>query len=69
MIPEDDFPTVKEMARKYAEAKVEIERLRAALLDALEDVEHWGAYASEYFQEKWNLAGDIARIREAAGLT
>lgn len=38
------------------------EELLEALRWAREDVEHWGAYASEYFQEKWDLAGDLARI-------
>ena len=36
--------------------------LLAALKDARSDVESWGAYASEYFKEKWDLAGDLARI-------
>ena len=43
-----------------------IERLRAALIDAADSVEDWGAYAAEYFQEKWDLKGDIAAIRAAA---
>ena len=48
------------------EARAEIERLRAALIDAADSVEDWGAYAAEYFQEKWDLKGDIAAIRAAA---
>jgi hypothetical protein len=43
----------------------EVERLREALKEAREDVASWGAYASDYFQEKWNLAGDLARIDAA----
>ena len=38
-------------------------RLRAALQDAIDSVESWGAYASPYFQEKWDLAGDIKRLQ------
>ena len=40
----------------------EIERLRAALVEARDDV---GRYASPYFQEKWDLEGNIARIDAA----
>jgi hypothetical protein len=35
--------------------------LLAALKEAREDVSSWGAYASEYFRDKWDLAGDLAR--------
>lgn len=31
--------------------------------DAVETVQHWGAYAGEYFQQKHNLAGDIERLK------
>lgn len=37
----------------------------AALKDARECVEAWAAYASEYFREKHDLAGDLARIDAA----
>ena len=40
----------------------EIERLRTALVEAKEAVQSWGAYADKYFQEKWDLAGDIKAI-------
>jgi hypothetical protein len=36
-----------------------------ALREAAECVEAWGAYADPYFQEKHDLAGDVARIRSA----
>lgn len=32
------------------------------LREARDDVESWGAYASDYFTEKHDLAGDLARI-------
>lgn len=41
------------------------ERLRAALRDARECVQAWSGYASEYFCEKHDLAGDLARIDAA----
>lgn len=43
----------------------EIERLRSALERAADDIESWGAYASGYFQDKWNLQGDIDAARAA----
>lgn len=33
-----------------------------ALKEARELVEHWGAYASQYFQEKHDLAGDLTKL-------
>lgn len=33
-----------------------------ALKEARELVEHWGGYASAYFQEKWDLAGDLKKL-------
>lgn len=42
----------------------EAESLRA---EAAEDIADWGAYAGEYFQQKHDLAGCVARYREALG--
>jgi hypothetical protein len=39
--------------------------LADALLDAIECVESWAAYASPYFQEKHNLRGDLGRLHAA----
>jgi LmbE family N-acetylglucosaminyl deacetylase len=63
-----------EFAVEYAKAQAEeigrlaarIEELEKALEDAAECVESWGGYASTYFQDKHDLAGDIERIRTAA---
>lgn len=40
-----------------------IRELVAALADAIEEVEDWGGYASEYFQKKHDLAGRIEDLR------
>jgi len=40
--------------------------LITALHDAADDVEGWGNYASSYFQEKHDLAGNIAKIHAQA---
>ncbi len=46
-------------------AEAERDRLREALIEAREDVAHWGGYASDYFKEKHDLGGDLARIDAA----
>jgi len=38
------------------------DELLAALKDARELVDDWGAYASNYMQEKHDLAGDLAKL-------
>ena len=43
------------------EAEAEIERLRAQLVEAIEDIESWGAYAEHYFKDKWDSAGCVER--------
>lgn len=45
------------------EAAKEIERLRAALSEAIDMVQDWGGYASEYFQQKHDLPGQVAKLR------
>jgi hypothetical protein len=40
----------------------EMRRLVFALAEARDDMAGWGAYASDYFQEKWDLAGDLVKI-------
>jgi hypothetical protein len=35
--------------------------LLLALKDARDDIESWGAYATDYFQDKWDLEGCIKR--------
>ena len=47
------------------EAADEIERLREKYQEAIDDIEEWGAYASEYFQEKWKLKECIEQHRAA----
>ncbi|KWW14144.1 MULTISPECIES: hypothetical protein [Pseudomonas] len=52
--------------RQRDQLRAENEGLRKALLEASEEVATWGAYASEYFQEKHDLAGCVAKIHAAA---
>jgi hypothetical protein len=39
--------------------------LVGALRDAVEMIEFWSGYASDYFKEKHDLDGDIAKVRAA----
>ena len=41
------------------------QELLHALKDATDAIEHWGAYASDYFQQKWDLQSDINAARAA----
>lgn len=44
------------------------EHIKAWCEEAAKDVEEWGAYASEYFQEKWNLVSGIQKWRDRANV-
>ena len=45
----------------------EIERLREALWEAADAIEFWGSYANEYFKDKHDFEGDVAKVRAALG--
>ena len=38
-----------------------VAELEGALKDAATSVKEWGAYASQYLQDKWDLPGEVAR--------
>ena len=40
-------------------------KLRELLDEAVQEIEAWGAYASDYFQQKHDLAGTVARFKAA----
>jgi len=37
--------------------------LLKALEDAIEEIEHWAAYAPAHFRDKYDLAGELAKYR------
>jgi hypothetical protein len=63
----EEDPTTTWGYREAAHAAAaELRRLHAvnadllqALKNATEAIEHWGLYATDYFQKKWDLQGDI----------
>jgi hypothetical protein len=40
------------------------DELLAALEEATAEIEDWAAYASEYFQDKHDLQGTLAKLRD-----
>ena len=45
----------------YAALQKRVAELEGALKDAAASVKEWGAYASQYLQDKWDLSGEVAR--------
>lgn len=41
-------------------------RLRTLLNEAADEIDGWGQYAGDYFQEKWDLKGTVQKYRDAA---
>ena len=44
----------------------DIDNLRAVTTEAIDEIESWGAYASEYFRDKHDLTGTVADLRARA---
>lgn len=42
-----------------------ITSLKAKYSEAIDDIESWGEYASDYFQDKWKLKEYIAEHRKS----
>jgi hypothetical protein len=47
--------------------RAENARLREALRLGIDAVEFWAAYATSYFQDKHDLAGDLQKLRVVLG--
>jgi len=47
-----------------AQLRARVAELQEGYREAIEDIDGWGCYASEYFQEKHDLAGTIAKHRK-----
>lgn len=45
--------------------KEEVERLRRVLAEARDDMQAWQSYASDYFRDKHDADGDLAKIDQA----
>lgn len=51
-----------ESNRLNGELKTRIEALEDGLRKGIASVKEWGDYAGEYFQDKWDLKGDIKEL-------
>jgi len=60
-----DAALIVELVNNAEALLEENERLRAALRDAIDCVDDWGMYATEYFREKHDLEGELARLNAA----
>lgn len=54
------------MSRGIADLEARCAELKAALNDAIESIEDWAGYASEYFRQKHGLAEEVARLKALA---
>lgn len=54
-----------DVAEELDQLRAENTRLRGLVEEAVEDLTSWGAYAPDYFKQKWNLARDIAKYQDA----
>jgi len=44
----------------------ENERLRAVLLDAVQDIGDWASYADPYYHQKWGLEATLEKYKRIA---
>jgi hypothetical protein len=54
-----------DIARELGAVTADRDRLRAALGEAIDDIDDWASYASDYFRDKHDLAGTLAKHRAA----
>ena len=57
--------TIDAAINEIESLRAEVARLREALADAIECVESWATYASEYFRDKHELSSDLDSLRAA----
>ena len=57
-------PQLDQVEKLKAERDAAMKLARDYAREAYEDVEGWSAYASDHFQRRWNLEGDLAKWLE-----
>lgn len=57
-----DPDTIRALLGERDALAAENARLREALREARDAIEDWAGYASDYFREKHDLAGDLAKV-------
>lgn len=56
---------IQQLEARNAELEAEVEKLREGYREAIDDIDSWGAYASNYFQQKHDLEGCIKMHEKA----
>lgn len=62
---EDQVCETKDFAYKLENKSIALAAAQATIAEAADEIQYWGAYASDYFKEKHDLAGTVARFRSA----
>ena len=66
-VAKDGYLTECEAASAViADLEARCAEMKAALNDAIESIEDWAGYASEYFRQKHGLAEEVARLKALA---
>ena len=55
--------TDRDLLAEIGKLRFRVKELERGLTDAIGCVENWAEYADDYFRDKHNLAGDLARLR------
>ena len=63
--PEGDYVRFTDHQASLAAVTADRDRMVEALKTAIEEVEFWSGYASDYFKDKHGLAGTLAHLRAA----
>jgi hypothetical protein len=61
------LPTTQQLVADIDQQRLRVSELENALTRARDDMEGWGGYASDYFQNKWGFADDLAAIDKVLG--
>lgn len=56
----------EQIEKEFADLEARCAELKSALNDAIESIEDWAGYASEYFRQKHGLAEELARLKALA---
>jgi hypothetical protein len=64
--PADAQSRIAELEAQLTERTEQVERMREALKEAADDIASWASYADDYFYQKHDAAGCIAKYRAIA---
>ena len=56
---------IADITAKLAEAEARLRELQGSYAEAIDDIQDWAGYASDYFRDKYQLAATIERHETA----